>query len=398
MSKYKHLSLSQRQDIETGLTMGMTFKAIAHKINKDPSTVSKEVKKHLLMKPSNVKNYKDGSQIASSCPKLLRPPFVCNGCDKACRACPFTKQFYRAKRAHNEYKLLLTDAREGIPLNKESFYEIDKVISQGVKKGQHIFHIVHANQLDIGVSTVYRHINKGYLSIAKLDLPRAVKFKPRKQRKADYVPKAAKLNRSYEDFKAFLEANQLIQWLEMDTVIGRVGGKVIATFNVSPFNFMFALLLDDKTALTFASALQGLKQQLSQNQVTFSQLFPVLLADNGGEFAYVSQIEADVQPDLSSHLFFCDPNSPSQKARIEKNHTLLRDILPKGTSFDALTQEQLNLIMSHINAVHRKGLNGKSAYDLFAFTFGESIATLLGVNKIEAEDVIQSPALLKQFK
>ena len=90
----------------------------------------------------------------------------------------------------------------------------------------------------------------------------------------------------------------------------------------------------------------------------------------------------DVQGE--SKLFFCDPNRSDQKGRIEKNHTLIRDILPKGTSFDNLTQEDINLVCSHVNSVKRVALNGKSAYELFAFTYGEEIPKLLGISKIPA--------------
>lgn len=42
-------------------------------------------------------------------------------------------------------------------------------------------------------------------------------------------------------------------------------------------------------------------------------------------------------------------------------------------------------------------LNGKSAYELFTFTYGEEIPKLLGISKIPAEDVCQSSKLL-QYK
>ncbi|MGV3022255.1 IS30 family transposase, partial [Streptococcus suis] len=82
--------------------------------------------------------------------------------------------------------------------------------------------------------------------------------------------------------------------------------------------------------------------------------------------------------------------------RIEKNHTLIRDILPKGTSFDNLTQDDINLVCSHVNSVKRASFNGKSAYELFTFTYGEELATLLGISKIDTENVIQSPRLLNK--
>ncbi|HEL2123467.1 TPA: IS30 family transposase, partial [Streptococcus suis] len=53
-----------------------------------------------------------------------------------------------------------------------------------------------------------------------------------------------------------------------------------------------------------------------------------------------------------------------------------------------------NLVCSHVNSVKRASFNGKSAYELFTFTYGEELATLLGISKIDPENVIQSPRLL----
>ena len=385
MTKHKHLTLSDRNDIQLGLERGETFKAIGQSILKDPTTVSKEVKRNRQVRESTCDNL--------PCPLLDKAPFVCNGCPKRRQNCGYKKIFYLAKQAQKQYEQTLVEAREGTPLNSKTFWEMDKVISDGVKKGQHIYHILKTHNLDVSSSTVYRHIRKGYLSIAPIDLARAVKFKERRKSKLPSIPKEAKKGRSYEDFLNYLALNQLDSWLEMDTVMGRMGGKVLLTFNLSFCNFIFARLLDNKTALEVTKHLYDIKNTLHQADKDFFQLFPVILTDNGGEFARVDDIEMDVRGECK--LFFCDPNRSDQKGRIEKNHTLIRDILPKGTSFDNLTQEDINLVCSHINSVKRAALNGKSAYELFAFTYGEEIPKLLGISKIPAEDVCQSSTLLQ---
>ena len=385
MTKHKHLTLSDRNDIQLGLERGETFKAIGQSILKDPTTVSKEVKRNRQVRESTCDNL--------PCPLLDKAPFVCNGCPKRRQNCGYKKIFYLAKQAQKQYEQTLVEAREGTPLNSKTFWDMDKIISDGVKKGQHIYHILKTHNLDVSSSTVYRHIRKGYLSIAPIDLARAVKFKERRKSKLPSIPKEAKKGRSYEDFLNYLSLNQLDSWLEMDTVMGRMGGKVLLTFNLSFCNFIFARLLDNKTALEVTKHLYDIKNTLHEADKDFFQLFPVILTDNGGEFARVDDIEMDVRGECK--LFFCDPNRSDQKGRIEKNHTLIRDILPKGTSFDNLTQEDINLVCSHVNSVKRAALNGKSAYELFAFTYGEEIPKLLGISKIPAEDVCQSSTLLQ---
>ena len=385
MTKHKHLTLSDRNDIQLGLERGETFKAIGQSILKDPTTVSKEVKRNRQVRESTCHNL--------PCPLLDKAPFVCNGCPKRRQNCGYKKIFYLAKQAQKQYEQTLGEAREGTPLNSKTFWDMDKVISDGVKKGQHIYHILKTHNLDVSSSTVYRHIRKGYLSIAPIDLARAVKFKNRRKNNLPSIPKEAKKGRSYEDFLNYLALKQLNSWMEMDTVMGRMGGKVLLTFNLSFCNFIFARLLDNKTALEVTKYLYDIKNTLHEADKDFFQLFPVILTDNGGEFARVDDIEMDVRGE--SKLFFCDPNRSDQKGRIEKNHTLIRDILPKGTSFDDLTQENINLVCSHVNSVKRAALNGKSAYEFFVFTYGEEVSKLLGISKIPAEDVCQSSTLLQ---
>lgn len=76
----------------------------------------------------------------------------------------------------------------------------------------------------------------------------------------------------------------------------------------------------------------------------------------------------------------------------------MREILPKGSSFDDFTQSDVNIIISPINSLERKYLNGKSAYEVFSFTFGEHIVNLLGIFEIPANEVILKPFLAKEIK
>ena len=79
MNKNKHLTLDDRIEIQECLTKGMTFKAIANRIEKNQTTVSREVKAH-------AQSYSNGhTRIEGICPKLLKSPFVCNGCEMKSR-------------------------------------------------------------------------------------------------------------------------------------------------------------------------------------------------------------------------------------------------------------------------------------------------------------------------
>ena len=394
------MTIDDRLEIQGCLDKGMTFKAIARRVGKDQTTISKEVKKHITVNPIEQLNRTDSCGVPivqPPCPQLLKAPFVCNSCKKRHTRCAYQKQLYIAKNAHGSYKTLLSGAREGIALNKEAFYEADEILSNGIKRGQHLYHVLKTNDgIGFSQATAYRHLQRGYLSVSKMDFPRVVKFKQRKQHYSDYVPKAAKVGRTYNDFLSYIEKNNISSWVEMDTVIGRVGGKAILTLDFTFCNFMLGLLLDGKTAAEATQKIRAVKEILSTNGIRFGDIFPLLLTDNGGEFSNVSAFVADSNGEIETEMFFCDPFRSSQKPKVEKNHTLFRDIVPKGESFDHFTQTTVNLIFSHINCVKRKSLNGKSPYEMFAFTYSEKIIALLGIYSIPPGEVIQSPKLLKK--
>ena len=396
--KNKHMTLDERLEIQDCLNHGMTFKAIAQRIGKDQTTVSKEVKKHLTQEASTVSRVdRNGTAKNPICPSLLKAPFVCNPCKKRHVRCAFQKQLYHAKAAQYAYESLLCEAREGIPLNKEAFYEMDRVVSNGIKRGQHLYHIMKTNNLGISKSSVYRHLHRGYLSVNKLDFPRVVKFKLRKAKAVESIPKAAKLGRTHEDFLFYINENDISTWVEMDTVIGRVGGKALLTLDFTFCNFMAALLLEDKSAAQVTEKIRQLKSAFAAHGLRFGDILPLLLTDNGGEFANVGAIENTLSGDgRETLLFFCDPYQSSQKPKVEKNHTLFRDIVPSGKSFDDFSQETVNLIFSNINSIKRKSLNGKTPYAVFTFAYGEEIAAILGISPIPADRVSQSPGLLKK--
>lgn len=388
--KHKHLTVEERNIIQECLAHGMTFKSIGIRVGKDATTISKEVKRHIHMYKNSYVTTED------MCPLLRKAPYVCNGCSKKSYAsCHYPRAQYIANKAQACYETTLVESREGIPLNKESFYTTEKIISDAIAKGQRVYHILRTHNLPISQATVYRHINRNYYDAKRIDLPRAVKFKPRRCNPLEKVPSCIRKNRTFDDFTALLEENNQLPYVEMDTVIGRAGGKVLLTLQFVHTSFMVGILLENKTSDEVVSKITDLKHKLKDGGFSFGALLPVILTDNGGEFSKVLPIESGVEGDVDSKLFFCDPNMPSQKPHVEKNHTLFRDIVPKGSSFDSFTQETVNLIFSHVNCVKRASFNGKTAYDLFAFAYCEQLASLLGISHIPAENVMQSPRLLR---
>lgn len=129
---------------------------------------------------------------------------------------------------------------------------------------------------------------------------------------------------------------------------------------------------------------------------TYCRLFPVILTDCGSEFSDPVPIEKDKDGELRSLVFYCNPSAPYQKGGIEVAHELVRRILPKGRSFDNLQQEDIDLMLSHINSYKREKLNSRSANQLFSFLYGDDILLKLNIREIEPNDIVLAPKLLKK--
>ena len=194
---------------------------------------------------------------------------------------------------------------------------------------------------------MYNYINLGVFSARNINLPRKVKYKKRKEneRQRKRRETVIRKGRTYEDFKEYIGKHPECSIVEMDTVEGVKGGKVFLTLLFRQSKFMLIYLMDNKTMECVEKAYNNIKQILGIEK--FKKIFEVILTDN-------------------------------------------------GSSFDELTQEKTNLLMSHINNTSRDILNGKTPYEATLLMLDEATIEKLGVIKIAPDEVNLSPNLLKE--
>jgi hypothetical protein len=111
-------------------------------------------------------------------------------------------------------------------------------------------------------------------------------------------------------------------------------------------------LIPNKCAENVVAVFDGLHGELGPE--LFGKLFPVILTERGTEFSNPTRIETALDGTRRTNVCFCNPMNANPKSQIERNHELVREILPKGVSFDALEQEQIDLALSHVNAYIRQ--------------------------------------------
>lgn len=430
MAKNAHLVLDERATIEVRLRERASFTEIGRELGKDPSTISKEVRLHsqTVRKDSfnpcskrstcdecgtacskcklqysksckrcpRVKCYEHCKQFeVLVCNKLKKPPYVCNGCIQR-QSCKLEKHIYSAKSAQKNYEITRSESRQGIAITPEELKRVDAIVSPLVKLGQsiHMICVNNADDIMLDEKTIYNYIDAGLLSVDNVDLPRKVRYRTRSHKKPVRVDKQCHVGRTYEDFEAYLAANPDIPVVEMDSVEGRKGGKVLLTIYFRNSSLMLAFIRDNNTAKSVAEIFDWLYEQLGHE--VFTSLFQVILTDRGSEFTNPLAIEFNKGNGRRTHIFYCDPQRSDQKGGCEVTHEMIRRVLPKKTSFDNLTQDDINLMMSHINSYNRKKLNNQSAHQLFSFINGGDILDKLGIKSIPANEINLTPLLLKK--
>lgn len=424
MEKNKHLTKEARETIEELLNSKASYAQIARILGKDPTTISKEVKAHILLKRnaplgSNYNNCKNQFSCKRSalcnpcvspkrysfchfcnlcnqhcldyepliCPRSSNSAHLCNGCGLISH-CSFEKRIYKASKAEMEYRSLLSESRSGIGLTEEDLLRLDQTVSPLIRQG-HSPHNICVNNRDslmISESTLYRLIDSSVISARNLDLPRKVRFKSRKRKKSVFkVDKTCRLGRDYNCFQEFMKAHPDTPIVELDSVEGKKGGKVLLTIHFVNCEMMLAFLRNSNTALSVEQVFDSLYQKLGHDH--FSRIFPLCLADNGSEFSNPVRIEYASDGIQRTRIFFCDPQAPFQKGSAERNHEFIRRFIPKGTDMNPFSQDDITLMMNHINSYSRASLGDKSPYDVFSFLYGSNMLKLLGCTTIPAQQV-----------
>jgi len=94
--------------------------------------------------------------------------------------------------------------------------------------------------------------------------------------------------------------------------------------------------------------------------------------DNGSEFYHHQRITTE----LGVATYFADPYAAYQRGTNENTNGLLRQYLPKGMDFEALTQRQLDAIVDELNNRPRKTLGYRSPYEVLQTYRQKSIVAL----------------------
>jgi len=323
MSDYKHLTSEERDRIAELKAEGCSQKSIAEAIGRDPSTVSRELRRNSQDSGVYRPCYADGSYL-----------------------------YHRQRPA-----LLEQDAQLRT-------YVIDRLtegwtpeqIAGRLKQG--IEHGLQAISFETIYAWIYSKARKAEKLWRYLPRRRATR-RPMKRRWAkDRITDKTHIS---QRSKAANTRKESGHW-EGDLIICQKSRPVLVLYERKT-KITFITRLMGKTAAETVSAIMAVFQRLSpdmRRSATF---------DNGGEFAQ----HALLQGLLSETTYFCDAYASWQKGGVENTNGRLRRWIPRSTDLDEMTEQEIQEIAMTLNTTPRKCLNFRSPIEAFLSELGTNV-------------------------
>ena len=371
MKKWKHINFEQRKAIASGISHKMKVKDIGELLDLDPTGISREVKRNRIM----VEPIKANSDI---CPNLNRWPYVCTNCKKRYNDCPFNKFIYNAKEAQKNADYNLKVSRRGLDISSSEFKKIDSIIKKGVDNNKSIYQIKIENNdiIDKSITTLYRYINKGYLTTSRLDLPYAVKYKKRKHnKKYDYSNnnKIDRTGHTYIDYLAFKHNNPGVYVWQLDFLGAiKTDSKNILSFILPDLQFTLLDIINNPNSNKVVEYFDELEEKIGTE--AFIELIPVILTDRDPCFNDIIGIcFSKITGEERCKLFFCDPYVSNQKPNVENINKQLRLFFPKKSSIDKYSKNDIKQINYTLLNKPLKSLDSYTSKEAFIKVFGEDL-------------------------
>ena len=431
--KNKHMTIEMRERIEKGIRDKEKLKDIAIAIDKDPTTISKEVLKHRIKFETDYKstpisfcwscknlkncNHKKicgnhtcvkqckscqtvdvtklcNEYISRRCKRITRFPYVCNGCTTR-RSCRFQKYEYQPLFAHKDYLKELKESRQGLNLTNEEYKDIDEALTEGITNGQSINHIIANNpKLHISVKTGYNYVNSGNFKVKHNNLPNYANNILKKRK--NIIPKEYEYQenkdmnrkgREYYDYLQYVDSNNIVYHAEMDCVgITKDYNGALLSIIIPKWSFLLLYKLEVKDMAHVKEKIDFIYKCIGEKD--FNKYFGVILTDRGPEFNDYQGIEFDEDGINRCRLFYCDSGQSTQKPFIERVNREIRRYVFKGQSVEKLDQNDCNIIANNINNMTLDSLGNRTPYEFAKSFIGEISLHKLGISYIKPNDLV----------
>ncbi len=319
-----HLTTAEREEISRGLRAGDSCRAIARRLGRAPSTISREVAAN-----SSRKRYRAWRAERRAAEKAHRPKVA-----KLAR-CP------RLRRKV-----------EGLLAERWSPQQI-----------AHRLRLDHPSDSEMRVSheTIYQSLYVQTRGALRKELTAYLRTGRTRRRSPSHRLGVGRLKGmvSISDRPAEAADRAIPGHWEGDLILGKLAHSAIGVLVERRSRYVLLLHLPDgRTA-------SDVRRALVEQMITLpDQLKRTLTWDQGKEMA--EHVRFSIESGIS--VYFCDPHSPWQRGTSENTNGLLRQYFPKGTDFSAHSQDDLNAVARQLNGRPRQTLGWMKPCEVFART------------------------------
>jgi len=320
MKRYEQLSLEERYQIYVGKKSGWSQAAIARFMARDPSTISREVRRNQY--PHDVLG-----QGAHYRPQHAQTMALQRRIDKG----------RTARLIQGELKTL-----------------VEKKLCLGWSPEQITGRLWDELRISVSHETVYQHVlrdtheNNGPLRYC-------LRFGGYQQHrfKKSKVGQRTRERKNWLDDRpaAANDRSELGHW-ERDCIVGKRDGAVLLTMVDRRSRLIMVRHVERLDAKHVATAtVDALKTQPGAKTLT---------NDNGAEFGR----DEALQKRINLPIYFCDPSSPWQRGSVENVNGLIRQYVAKGSSLDNLDSRVPRALEETLNFRPRKTLGYRTPYEV----------------------------------
>lgn len=327
--KGQHLTYEDRISIQVCTRPGLSLRQTAKIINCSPSTVLNELRRGTGVRHDNRGRFPQ----------------------------------YSAKRGQAVYETNRSRCRESHYCQNENPF-IDWVVRCVLVKGWSLDacvgyakrKLLFPSTLMLSTRTLYNRLWTGKLPLSPFDLPEALARKQKKSRRKN----KSILGKSIEERPDEVGKRTVCGHWEIDTVVGKRGKNkaVVLTLVEKVTDYYIAIKIPRKDAKSVIAALAVLRKEYGAQY--FSQIFKTITVDNGAEFIRLSELEA-----WGVGIYFAHPYTSCERAQNERHNRMFRRYLPKGTSINNYSTEQILYFADEMNALPRKLLGYFTPEELF---------------------------------
>ncbi len=333
-NNYCHFTKYDRIRIESWLRAGMSIKFIAAELNKNPSSVYREIRRgayeHTLYDLS-------------------------------------TEMRYSSDLADDKYRNNLREKGSGLKIGSNLDYArcIEFFIHEKKYSPAAALAYIRLNydfDVDISKTTLYRYIdNDLFLTLTNKDL--YIKRNKNKRKHKRVHACSAPSGMSIEQRPPVVSARSSFGHWEMDCVVGRRSSKnVLLVFTERLTRKELIYKIPDKTKTSVVKIIDRLQSRFGSS---FSQVFKTITCDNGIEFVDAHGIQFDKSGNKRVDLYYCHPYTSCERGSNENQNRLIRKHYPKGCTFTRVTRSDIVRLENWINNYPRKLFGWRSSNDMF---------------------------------